>query len=51
MGEHQAGMPVRLPPLRGDRGEAHACGPRLQEPRAPLQTTAGLTSLGAASAL
>ena len=48
---HQAGMPVLRPPLRGHRSDAHAVGPVIRAHRAPLQTTDGLTSLVADSAL
>src|SRR5215470_14733153 len=50
-GEHQAGLPLLLPPLNGQSSEAQACGQVRTEPRAPWQTPSGLPSLVAASAL
>jgi transposase len=49
--EPQAGSPVLMPPRSGHRSDAHACGQVIQEHRAPLQTTDGLTCRVADSAL
>ena len=49
--EHQAGMPVLMPPLRGHSCDAPACGQRIREPMAPVRPTAGTTSLVADRAL
>lgn len=51
MVEHQAGMPVLMPPLRGTSSAGQACGPMVREPMARLHTTYGTTYLVAASAL
>ena len=47
----QAGLPVLMQPRRGNRSDAHEVGQVLQEHRAPLPTTDGLTYLVADSAL
>ena len=49
--EHQAGIPLLMQPLSGQSSDAPACGQGLQEPLAQWQTTYGLTSLVADSAL
>jgi transposase len=51
MVEHQAGIPRLRPPLSGHRSDAPEFGQVIQEHRAPWQTTDGLTSLVADSAL
>jgi transposase len=49
--EHQAGMPVLLTPLRGNRREAQAFGRIVTEHSAPWHTTYGTTDRGADRAL
>jgi transposase len=51
MVEHQAGIPVLMQPLSGNSSDAHECGQVIKEHSAQLQTTYGLTSLVADSAL
>lgn len=51
MVEHQAGIPVLMPPRSGHSRDAHEFGQVIQEHSAPLQPTYGLTSLVADSAL
>jgi transposase len=51
MVEHQAGLPLLMPPLSGNSSDAQGFGQVLQEHLAQLQTTDGLTSLVADSAL
>lgn len=51
MGEHQAGMPVLMPPLSGNSRDVTAFGPVIKEYSAPLQTTDGTTYLVADRAL
>ena len=45
MVDHQAGLPVLMPPRSGHRSDAPDCGQRLTAPRAPLPTTSGTTCL------
>jgi hypothetical protein len=51
MVEPHAGMPVRMPPLRGKSRDAPACGPVVRAPMAPWHTTDGAPSLVAERAL
>jgi transposase len=48
---HHAGMPLLMPPLRGHSSDAHEVGQMVKNPSAQWQTTYGITSLGAESAL
>ena len=49
--EPQAGLPLLMPPRSGPRSDAPECGQVSKAPMAPWQTTDGLPSLVAASAL
>jgi hypothetical protein len=49
--EHQAGLPVRMQPLRGHRRDAPACGRIVKAHMAPWHTTYGTTALVADRAL
>ena len=49
--EHQAGIPVLMKPLSGNSSDVQEFGQVVREPIAPLQTTYGITSLVADSAL
>jgi len=49
--EHQAGIPMRMKPLRGHSSDAPACGQIIQEHMAQLHTTDGTTYLVADRAL
>jgi transposase len=49
--EHQAGMPVLMPPRSGNRSDAKEFGQVIKESMAPLQTTSGPPYLVAESAL
>ena len=49
--EPHAGMPVRLPPLRGNSRDAKGCGQGVRAPLEPLHTTDGTTSVVAERAL
>jgi transposase len=51
MVEHQAGMPVLMPPLSGNSRDAQAFGQLIREHMAQLRITSGTTSLVADSAL
>jgi transposase len=51
MVEHQAGIPMLMPPLRGTSSDAQACGQMIREPMAPLHITDGMTDLVADRAL
>jgi transposase len=51
MVEHQAGMPVLMKPLSGNRSDVHDFGQLITDPMAQWQTTYGTTFLGADSAL
>jgi transposase len=51
MVEHQAGVPLLMQPLSGNSSDAQEFGQVIQEHRAQLQTTYGLTYLVADSAL
>jgi transposase len=51
MVEHQAGIPVLMPPLRGHSRETRDVGQVVREPMAPVPTTDGTTSLVADRAL
>jgi transposase len=50
MVEHQAGLPLWMPPLRGNRSAVPAVGQIVPEPIRQLSTTYGTTSLVAESA-
>jgi transposase len=51
MVEHQAGIPVLMKPLRGNRRDAHDLGQLRTDPMAQWQRTSGMTCLVADSAL
>jgi len=49
--EHQAGIPVLMPPLSGNSRDTRDVGQVVREHMAPLQTTYGTTYLVADRAL
>jgi len=49
--EHQAGLPILMKPLSGNRSDAQAVGHVIQEHIAQFPTTYGITYLVADSAL